>query len=388
MHRDPIHGRARPKDARDEAKAIPTRRGGTARPTVATLALFLIGSCVARADEETPRRRGDGPTRSILDPHWAVEPTLASQVTTDASSSTSSRPMGAAKRGTDLVEALVGSREGVTAAAQVMLASGWGSWSEWSQWCEPTEVRSCETDDDCTSTDRCIQPWWAHKGDVNARRCVAKWPSLSERSWQRARLRTVVDLMCSRRDGCDPGRLHEFLSLVAVRESTWRPYKRHRLNADVVAARGARERRRRVYRENLHFGQSERWASALGLYGQNPAIFVDAWHRSAPPEVLCREVESTAAYLERARRAVRGFRRRGLSPTLCDVHRAVSGGKLEKCDGDEGSFARRAKSHGLDPDAPVDEASFGEPPPEEIGARLAWADAVRSAVEAKHPPRR
>ena len=71
---------------------------------------------------------------------------------------------------------------------------------------------------------------------------------------------------------------------------------------------------------------------------------------------------------------------------MCDVHHAVSGGRLEKC-GEDTSFSKRARKHGLDPDAPVDESSFGVSPPEEIGARLAWADAVRSAVEAKHPRR-
>lgn len=380
MHRDPIHGRARPRNARDEATETPTRRGGAARVLVPALAAFAIAGCVARADEDTAR--AEAPARSLLDVEWAAEPILASQGVV----SSPPRVKGdTVKRGPELVRALAGTRDGVTATARVMLASGWGSWSEWSEWCEPAEVRSCETDDDCAANDRCITPWWARKNGEDVQQCIAKWPSLTERSYQRERLRTVVNLMCSRGDGCDPARLHEFLSLIAVRESTWRPYKRHRLNADVVAARGARERRRRVYTENLHFDQDERWASALGLYGQNPAIFVDAWHRSAPPEVLCREVESTAAYLERARRAVRGFRRRGLSPTLCDVHRAVSGGKLEKCDGDEGSFARRARQHDIDPNAPVDEASFGAPPPTEIGARLAWADAVRSAVEAKHP---
>lgn len=366
----------------DAATELPARHGATARTRLATLVVVVLGGCVARAESEAPPRTADTPRRTLLDLEWAAEPTLASQSDV-APRSRKATP----KQGSDLVKALAGTRDGVTATAQVMLASGWGSWSDWSEWCESPEIRSCQSDDDCASTDRCVAPWWADKNQDDARQCVARWPTLAERSWQRDRLRTVVDLMCSRGEGCEPARLHEFLSIVALRESTWRPYKRHRLDADVTAARGARERRRRVYGENLHFGQADRWASALGLYGQNPAIFVDAWDRTAPPEVLCREVESTAAYLERARRAVRGFRRRGMQPTLCDVHHAVSGGRLEKCQGQDGSFARRARKHGIDPDATVDESAFGEAPPEEIGARLAWADAVRSAVEAKHPPR-
>lgn len=342
------------------------------------LVLFAIGSCVAMAEDGDMRRTDDRPMFSEMS-----TTRLPGEATHASSRETAPRTRRLV--GEKLAQNLDQTLQRVNETSEAMVASGWGSWREWSSWCEDVERRSCETAADCTAGNRCVRPWWAHGERESERVCVRPWPSVSERSWRRDRLYTLVDLTCSARDGCDRNRLHEFLSLVALRESSWRPYKRHRLGPDVAGAHAALRRRARVYSDNAHLGETERWGTALGLYGQNPAIFVDAWDHRAPPETLCREVEATAAYLERARRAVRAYERRGIDPTLCDVHRAVSGGRLETCVDDGGDFGRRARRSGIDPTAPVDEADFGEPPPKEIGARLAWAEALHSALEAKHP---
>lgn len=316
----------------------------------------------------------------------------------------------------------------------------------WETWCEPIDHHSkpCQTKADCSGYhSRCTIPRWARKaGTLDVKMCAARWPGPKEQRWRRARLRVIVDSLCQppewwdeKKDGngkrcwrfgwrrakqcmarkwCNPVKLHRFLRIVALRESTWRPWKRHRLNPDIVAAKTAWSRRsrkygwildegkarRRVHDPNEHFLKRHRWMG-LGLYGQNAALWVTGWDAHAPPEILCREPESTETYLRRARSVWRKIRG-GLDcdrdgkpdfwgsaqrytpnvawrPSWADIHRGTSGGRL--CPNDRpSSFIRRARTIKLDAQAPVEFAMLGRQVPKE--GQQAWADATRVATAA------
>ncbi len=140
------------------------------------------------------------------------------------------------------------------------------------------------------------------------------------------------------------------------RETTRRPFKRHRLEADLRANRTSWFKQAPAYgweavvdeggnfvtmdkaeeEASPHYGERHRWHYGLGPFGQNAAIYVRYWDTAAPPEVLCKEVEAVESYLRNARRVVKnlrnGIRCRGeyyenRAPTWEVVHRAASSGK-------------------------------------------------------------
>lgn len=250
----------------------------------------------------------------------------------------------------------------------------------WETWCEPLEDRPCSTHAECgVDPDghgrRCVHPFWAKDRDLKI--CASHWPTRDEQNERRARLREIVGQVCQRKDGCDPSKLHKFLSLIAARESSWRPWKRHRLNPDIEANAKAWRRMASRYEGNKHYLDASRW-QGWGLYGQNAAYHVRAWDLSAPPEILCREVESTLAYLNVARAATRRLAGLGIEVSWCTVHQAVAGGKFRACSSK--AFRRQAERAGLDPEEGVSAKDFGRALPREAGERRALAAEIYAAL--------
>lgn len=280
----------------------------------------------------------------------------------------------------------------------------------WRQWCESPKRIPCKQAGSAECPDGpdgrqmvCVLPWWddGRKQPV----CSPKFPGRSQQRATQQRLRNLVAHVCRapswwergmglhpycwrhKRGGsckarCNPDALTAFLSTVALRESSWRPWKRHKLNPDVEAALAAWERRRDVFAGSPHYPDKARWSQGTGLYGMNPALFLDAWDPHAAPEVLCRLPEATLVALRRLRKAWHKYRAgvpcgdsayhggaiersqdgswsRPL-PSWTDLHRAVWVGSLCPV-GRDRLFERRARREGLDPSAPVTLEMLGEP---------------------------
>ncbi len=303
-------------------------------------------------------------------------------------------------------EATVTESPKAEAPAQVSPYAGWD------KWCEPAYLRPCKTKKDCETLPhpankamKCVRPYWAR--DPQDRVCSPGYSNRAERDHQRARIRELVRLQYSGEVGCEGWRCSQskvrgdriaaLLTLVAHRETTLRPWKRHRLNGDIRWAAKAWERTAKIYGHervdgrlrlrrtgNPHYRHDWRWRFGLGLYGMNASLFTRTWDAAAPPEILCRDIEATAAYLRSTRKAWRklsggincdgkpgrewhGF---GGSPTWYDVHRYASGGKL--CPGKKrGAFERRARKAGLDPYGKVSLADLGTPIPRETQNEVA-----------------
>lgn len=166
-------------------------------------------------------------------------------------------------------------------------------------WCEPIDPVFCSTNADCNAGERCVSPWWIEGQDAKV--CARPFPNRAEKRWRSARLRVFVDHVCRRSDGCEPNDLHAYLRLMAMRESSMRPAKRHRLNPDLEASARAWSKHRDAFADNPAAHDPDRWSTGLGYYGQNPAIWLPRWDASAPPETLCGEVEASEAHLRAAR---------------------------------------------------------------------------------------
>lgn len=258
----------------------------------------------------------------------------------------------------------------------------------WQAWCEPVAMTSCKTDDDCSSLStadrahhRCVRPWWAERG-TDERVCAPKWPSRREQKWRRARMEEIVEEICSGA-ACNERALSNFLGIVAERESAWRPWKTHRLNGDLRANREAWARLAPRYAGNPHHRDRDRW-QGYGDKGQNAALFTFLWDPMAPPEILCREVESTATYLARARIAVRKQADLGIAPTWASVHAALASGEVRPSERALQSFRKQAGRVGLDADAPVTSRSFGRDLGTDVLSRRLAAELLRLRVDARH----
>lgn len=251
--------------------------------------------------------------------------------------------------------------------------------------CErPTEACS---DDRTGREQKCIRPRWARNAGAWTYRCYPRWLRSSEQRTQREVQRLIVEQLCKPpawaddlekwgtenkmgddpsklcwrlkggskalgrcRTGhfCQPKKLAEVLALVAARESSWDNATSHELNRDVTANRisYAKAKERGWYEGNPHFSQQDRWERGYGWHGFNAALHVRYWDPKAPPEILCRQVESTEVYLRKARHAFRklwsmyGDKRERVyaldtgeaiavkGVTWYDIHRAVSTGSL------------------------------------------------------------
>ena len=293
----------------------------------------------------------------------------------------------------------------------------------WEAWCEPEVYeRGCETRADCADIEhpagwplKCVRPWWSKSDDLKV--CAPGYDGSGQwRKWRRERLREIVrQQYFEETTHCDPdtrvveqgwecqreaaqaNKLADFLWLVYYRETTGRPWKRHKLSPDLHANQlsWSRDRMARRYGwkvetskrgnvegftriahdANEHYTQEHRWRAGLGPYGMNAAGWTATWDPHAPPEILCREVESTEAYLRRARQVWRKLKggvdcnRDGdvdyqREPTLGLIHRGASGGRICPRGGEvtlKDGFLRRMKRMGLNPDKPVLLSFFGTP---------------------------
>ncbi len=266
-------------------------------------------------------------------------------------------------------------------------------------WCEPAMPRPCSTDDDCTPdaggrTTRCVRPYWAKGDRKDERVCAAKWPTRRARDEIAARVRITARSLCPRRKDCDA--LADVLVAVALRESTLRPWKAHRLNGDVKAARTVRARRHADLGRagNRYIDDVDRWGT-LGLFGMNAALWIDEVDATAPPEVLCRIPDATVAYVRRMQRARRkigngidcdgdGVRERVVA-SWARLHDAASGGDL--CGRSRGKSLRgplRWTDSVIDIDTPVAERQLGREIPEVLADRLAAIDVL--ALGLASPP--
>lgn len=250
-------------------------------------------------------------------------------------------------------------------------------------WCEPIDLFPCSTASDCPRTPdgsamSCVRPWWREAATEGERVCVVGFPTRDVQEWRAARLRVLVDEICKRSDGCDPEALHDYLAVLALRESTWRPYKAHRLEADLDANRRAWLRYANRYVDSPAAGDPARWAAGRGLYGQNPAALLHVWDASEIPEALCGEVEATLVHLRTARDRWRRLER----GVICGgrEHHGTGGGKpswydlslvnsgSEACPATSGraltvreGFVDRAHARGLNPYGAVTLRMLGRP---------------------------
>lgn len=266
-------------------------------------------------------------------------------------------------------------------------------------WCEPAMPRPCAVDADCTPdaggrTTRCVRPYWAKGDRKDERVCAAKWPTKRAREEMAERVRATARHLCPRRKDCDA--LADVLAAVGMRESTLRPWKAHRLNGDVRAARAVHARRTAELQRagNCHAGDADRWGT-LGLYGMNAALWIDEVDATAPPEILCRVPDATIAYVRRLQRAQRKIangidcdgdgKRERVQASWARLHDAASGGDL--CGRSNGRSLRgvlRALKSDVNVDSPVAERQLGRPIPGELAERLAAIDAL--ARESTAPP--
>lgn len=253
----------------------------------------------------------------------------------------------------------------------------------WESWCMAIEDLPCDPEDlspcpaDRTGRSQiCVRPWWARGEQTFV--CRPRRLSRAQRKRNRKALEMIVRRLCRPKDGCAPAPLSKFLAVVAMRESALDNQVTHELNPDREANRAALTRALEGgwYEGSPHLSDLSRWTVGYGWYGMNAPLFVSEWDPHAPPEILCRQVESTEVYLRRARRAWKKLSTilprsedvrldngevvmvRGV--TWYDVHRAVSSGKLGRPDEiSSGRFVRRARRAGLDPFASVSLEGLG-----------------------------
>lgn len=324
-------------------------------------------------------------------------------------------------------------------------------YAEWADWCEPVEYDVvCETAADCAKVEvpaihhplKCLHPWWS--SDESVKVCAPGYARRDERRWRYDRLRLLVrEQYFGEAELCEADvpvhkqgwrcqrawkrgeALTKFLWTIYKRETTGRPWKRHRLNPDLSAnlqawvrraphygwevelacANGKKRCRKseRVVRDfwatsedaNPHYGARERWQYGLGAFGQNAALWVEVWDPKAPPELLCREVPAVETYLRRARHAVRvmksgvdcdgdGKKEHFKEPTWVELHAAVSGGQI--CPGrrsaaQDDKFRRRLKKEGADPEEVVTLEKLGRPiEVENQNKRLAQLEGMLQSV--------
>lgn len=293
---------------------------------------------------------------------------------------------------------------------------------DWHKWCEPQQyVHPCQTDEQCDGVDhpakrplKCIKPWWSKDTDFKV--CAPDYPSKAERVWRRERLREIVRQLyfdenkyCTgkpigkenwkcQREYAKAEELTKYLWLVYLRETTAQPWKRHKLEVDLAANKSSWFRKAESYgwgvskdgnkmwriqgtEQNPHFKSRHRWQAGLGPYGQNAALWTRAWDPKAPPEILCREIEATEAYLRRARRVVSalksgidcdhdGTKEFHPKPTWEFVHHGTSVGKICSAKTSD-KFRRRAKRAGIDADRVVSVDMLGKPIDKETQNQIA-----------------
>ena len=332
----------------------------------------------------------------------------------------------------------------------------------WENWCEPVDYeQTCKEDKDCEGIEhaaqrplRCVHPWRSE--DSQYKVCGPGFSGRSERRWRRARLRELIaqqyfdetehcsdwswNLTRTKKGNPDKyerewangkpthrqfwkcGRasseaedLTDFLWLIYFRETSARPWKRHRLNPDKAANERAYVKHAKRYgwivetqcidsrrkrcrskdkmitgahpdpnadEHNPHYDARFRFQFGLGGLGQNTALWLASWDNMAPPEALCLEPVQFETYLRNARSIVRKLQggidcdgdlkkdHWNKAPTWTVVHRGASGGKIcppktpakaKRQAEYEKKFAKRAERVGLDPNQIVTIEMLGKP---------------------------
>ena len=313
----------------------------------------------------------------------------------------------------------------------------------YSTWCAPLVREDCETSAECPPdpfhggrAQRCVHPWWA-KDDPEYRVCAIGYTGPRERRYRRSQIERVGRDRCNGKKECN-GDVIKILLLEAWKESTFRPYVRHRLNPDLEANDKAWVRyadryghgqvfETRKYRNkagdlverkvavgvelqptgNRHYRKQWRWTTGLGLYGMVASGFAFEWAADAPPEVLCRIEIATEIWLRRARQVwpkiahgldcdrdgVKDFWGSAVDeagepmdePSWYDMHNAVNVGRLcPRSYGRQQMFVKRARKLELDPYGPVRLTDLGTPV--ELDEQMAWAEAIRAELEGMEAP--
>lgn len=298
----------------------------------------------------------------------------------------------------------------------------------WKNWCEPVVYdKSCVEHEDCAGVYpdhpaqrpmRCFNPWFA-RNNPEVKICAPGYARKSERVWRENRLREIVRQQYFNEtehcvlDGrpihkenwrCQKAKrlgdkLTNFLLIPYDRETTRRPFKRHRLDADLHAGKttwfdhaedygwkpklddkGNFVDMEKVTEDaNPWFNERWRWHFGLGSFGQNVALWVTVWDKQAPPEILCREPVAVETYLRKSREIVKklyhGIRCNGeyyedKNPTWEVIHRAVSSGKICPATSHEKNavkksinFRKSAARHDVNPDEVVSLKMLGAPIP-------------------------
>lgn len=272
-------------------------------------------------------------------------------------------------------------------------------------WCEPIEPTPCSPDVGACSpapdgTPRTCSRLW-YLSDSIEYGCLLAFPTRAVQAWRSDRLRVIVDSICNVRDGCDPEALHDYLVTLAMRETSLRPYKVHRLSEDVAANKLAWSRYSDRYAGNPAAGDARRWSVGRGYFGQNAAGWLWRWDVLAPPETLCGEVESVLVHLRAARErwdrldagvTCDGDEHHGTSrsgePSWYDVSLVNSGSEV--CPATEGrplavreGFESRARGQGLAPYGTVTREMLGRDVARE--RQTEFAATVRARMDRLHP---
>lgn len=204
----------------------------------------------------------------------------------------------------------------------------------------------------------------------------------------------------------------KLLWIWASRESSYRPYKRHRLSPDREAAYSAWQRFRHtdykeagyrrtmkrssakdgtkdfwvakaalsrilVYKDNPTYEARWRWSTGYGLYGMQPIYHVKRWDPNAPPEILCDEVVATVTAIWAARQIRDTCVSQGYPGTYETVNRGYSSGHCEPRPSWAKYFRKRAEREHLDVKQP---ARLGNRWPSETTDRAKILEHMRAKI--------
>lgn len=250
--------------------------------------------------------------------------------------------------------------------------AGWDSWCE--QRPEPCPKSGVCTPDKNGQPRKCVRPWWSKKEKV----CAIDYSGPRKRKGNAKQVQQIVEAQCS--GSCNAEELGKLIALVAMRESTMRPWKRHLLGGDVRAGiKNWKKQYAKLSSTNRHYSQMERWGGN-GLLGQQAVTFAPLWDETAPPEILCRAPIAIATYLHCARVTHRKQMSMGITPTWETLHASCSGGKVRP-KGPSPDFRRRAAKLDLDPDQHVPYRWLGVSPGKSIEVRNATVAAIETMVK-------
>lgn len=332
-------------------------------------------------------------------------------------------------------------------------------YKDWDQWCENIFKIECHCEDSsqtiCDPIDRktkeskpcdrdrtgreqvCVRPHWARRQGINFHECRPRPLGHQSRKKRKTSQEIIVQEVCQQpkwaidleewgkknrygndvsklcwhlpanskalkdcKSGnyCDHKKLSKYLSIIAKRESTWDNETTHVLNRDQTAnvAAYSKAKKGKWYEGSKFFGEFDRWSQGYGWYGHNAALNTFYWDTNAPPEILCRQVESTEVHLRKMRKAFNklfkkyedttqdvklsnGESAKLIGVTWYDLHRATSSGKLTREDViPVSTFVSRAKTAGLDPFETVNINWLGIPIPKENQNQI--AEEIRQKV--------